>query len=187
MVVDLHEATVAQLHTGCLQSELRGHRWSSGGHQQLIRLQHGSVLEREGDRAVVWLSLHRGGAPARAHLDSLPGEDRVHLAGDVTVLPWQHLGGTLDQHHLGAEEGEHRRELAPHVSAAQDEQRLREPVEPQDPLGGPELRLGDTGKVGQRRGGAGVDHDVAAANHPAGAVIGRDLHGYGVPRTGPCP
>jgi len=47
-----------------------------------------------------------------------------HLARDIGVLAREHLVAALEQGHAGAEDGEHRGELAPDVPATEDQQRL---------------------------------------------------------------
>jgi hypothetical protein len=78
---------------------------------------------------------------------------------------------------LGAEEREHRGELAADVPAAQNRQARREPVELQDRLRGPYVRFTDAGQVGNRGSGPSVDHDVAAADPSGVPVPSPDLDG----------
>jgi len=52
VIIHSNEAAVGDLHAGCWQPEVRGHRGTSGGDQQLIANDLRTVIQDHGDLAV---------------------------------------------------------------------------------------------------------------------------------------
>ena len=184
-LVDLHEATVVDLDTRPLEAEGLRERPAADGDDDEIGLDRLAAVDLD-DCSAALLRRVPGHGDTGADVDALAPERLHDHVGDVLVAARQDLRQPLEDRHLRAEVGEHRRELAPDGTATDHDRRGRQRREVEELVGGDDegaldIEAGDR----PRHRSGGEDHRVGG-ELGLRAVVGGDGDGaVGVERSGP--
>ena len=112
-------------------------------------------------------ALGAGGVGVEVEVDALAFEDLAGGVGNVAVLAAQNLLASVDDGHAAAEPAHRLGVLDADITAAKDDEVLRQRVEVQDALLVQIRQVAQAGDVGHDADGAGVDVDAVGLHHLA--------------------